>query len=341
MFKKSDLLPDYRTPEVFTIIKNMADRVVRVIGPSATGSGIILKANGEFYLQTCAHAIIETCAEHDQGFVLEGTQCKTCNYKSRVCDRVGVVYKNRSGYVYRIDKKGTKLVANCESREKAIFAVTEVPKFIKEKDMEDFGWLVVNIRIYGSVTWIKGLLEFHQTESSDQESHSSKFIIHSAQFIEKGTECDIVFNNKTETRCTGIEQCCKHCSCLTFDQQFVPIEAKNYFYKGLPWETKDKQQVVVISFPEEKEIIFGEPIVDPHIDDCLIPCEQINTPSGVAPLKKVVFLKHNASVRAGFSGGCVLIIGKDAESCIGYKSYMCMHIAGNDKHGISSIGLIN
>ncbi|XP_050411428.1 uncharacterized protein LOC126825711 [Patella vulgata] len=337
MFNNADLLPDYRTEKVESIINKMADRVVQVKGPSVNGSGIIFKANNKFYLQTCVHVIIAFCPEHNQNKVPQGTPCQHCDYEAYVVKNVGVEYKDRFGEEGHIDREKIKLVAMCESSEKAIFSLDEVPKFIQENDMKDLRWLVVDIQINGNQTnTIKGLLEVHKTASRDPT-----FIIRSAKPIAEGTECCIVFNNTQETRCTGIEKCCNYCSWLFFDQTILPTKAKDYFFKGLPWETNGEQQVVVIAYAEDKEIRFGKPLPDPDHQDCLIPCEGISPPKGIAPLKKVVFLKHDASVKDGNSGGCVFVIGKDTKASIGYKSYMCMHIAGNDDHGLSSIGLIN
>ncbi|XP_050402136.1 uncharacterized protein LOC126818651 [Patella vulgata] len=331
MFGREDLKDAFRVAAVETIIWNMADRVVQVKGPSRTGSGIVFKANGEFYVQTSKHVVIKTCRKHAQGLVPEGTQCHGCEHRARVCNNVEVMYEDRNGSRHTTHKKETKMVGNCNSHEKAIFAIDEVPKFIKDMDIKDSEWLVADIRIKGKGRYIKGLLEYY----------SPNYIIHSSKTIEPRSECSIIFKNYAVKRCTQITKCSDNCSHVYFDQNLVPPEAKNHFHKDLPWKTSDDQQVVVISFCNEKKITVGEPTIDPEIQDCLIPCEQINAPTGCPPLKDVILLKHDAHVQPGDSGACVLVFGKDAESSIGYKSYMCMHIAGNDQHGISSIGLIN
>ncbi|KAK6168266.1 hypothetical protein SNE40_022127 [Patella caerulea] len=333
MFRREDLKETFRVEAVETIIRNVADRVVQVKGPSRTGSGIIFKANDEFYVQTSHHVVIKTCGEHTQPLVPVGEKCSECDHIACVIDSIEVrFFQNDALYT-------TQLFGNCSSLEKAIVRLIEVPKVIYDMDMQDYGWLVVDIRIRGmEKISIKGLLEFYKPE----------FIIHSSKLIDPGEECTIVFQHDS-VPATKITKCSDNCSRIYFDQTFVPAEAKINFHKDLPWETKDcDQQVAVISFPtqpmtltENKKITYGQPILDPKIGDCLIPSEQIKGPSGWGQLKDVVLLKHDAKVQPGDSGGCVLVMGKDVESRIGYKSYMCMHIAGNNKHGVSSIGLIN
>ncbi|KAK6165453.1 hypothetical protein SNE40_022379 [Patella caerulea] len=336
-FTRANLPNPYQTKTVEDLIKQMTERVVYIRAKVNTktvntktrrGSGIVFKSDDELYVQTCRHVV----EEEVEITVIFGDIVDDSS-RSTIAKRIG----------------------SCRFQDKAIYRLNSsdlVPSCFME--MSDVSDLVVDIKTDKGRKVNKGLVEYDMS--------GNQYVIHSSipySHAVNPAQYTVHFQNGTFAVCTDIGLCSSTCCRLYIDSSLVPKQTTDLFKLDPPWQYNQDWVVVVISFPKpsrkEKRISLGKPyskdsttgkekrisLGKPYSKDSttIVSAEDF----GIASIKNAMILKHTAFTRGGSSGGCLLIIGKDLSSYLGYKSYLGMHIGREEGFDFNYgfIGLIN